>query len=137
MKHLLLVLAVSSSTLASFTLAACGGGGDAAPTSTAGVSDGEVEIALSSSAAVRRGSNTFTLALSDRAGAVTAETIAVDPQMPSMGHGSSVTPRVTAQSAGLYRVEDVVFTMPGTWDVHVRITVEGRESARTFRYEIP
>ncbi len=124
---------LASPVLASwFLLAACGGE-NLTPT----VLDDELAIELSPNGDVRRGSNTFTLTLSSPSGAVTADTIVVDPQMPAMGHGSSVTPKVVAESGGRYRIEEVVFTMPGTWDVHVRVSADERESERTFRYEVP
>jgi len=43
--------------------------------------------------------------------------VTVAPWMPDMGHGSSVTPAVTAAGGGAYVITDVYFPMPGRWDL--------------------
>jgi hypothetical protein len=47
---------------------------------------------------------------------------AVEPLMPSMGHGTSVVPRTTPEGGGAYLVEDVKLYMVGRWDLHLTIT---------------
>lgn len=49
-------------------------------------------------------------------------TLTVEPWMPHHEHGSSVVPKVKAEGNGNYLVEDVVFTMPGDWDLRIHIT---------------
>lgn len=46
----------------------------------------------------------------------------VEPWMPHHDHGSSATPTVKDEGKGQYLVEDIVFTMPGSWDLRVHIT---------------
>ena len=49
--------------------------------------------------------------------------LAVVPWMPSHGHGTSITPRITAQGQGLYLVEQLYLYMGGTWEL--RTTISG------------
>jgi hypothetical protein len=44
-------------------------------------------------------------------------TVGVVPYMPSMGHGTSVTPTVTAEGGGKYLVTNLYLFMPGTWEL--------------------
>jgi hypothetical protein len=53
-------------------------------------------------------------------------TLAVQPWMPTMGHGSSIVPTVTASGDGTYVVTDVELFMPGEWVL--RTTIGGAES---------
>jgi YtkA-like len=65
-----------------------------------------------------RGENAFRYVVADSSGApVDGVQLTVAPWMPDMGHGSSVTPLVTAAGAGAYVVTDVYFAMPGRWDL--------------------
>jgi hypothetical protein len=47
---------------------------------------------------------------------------AVEPLMPSMGHGTSVVPRTTPEGDGTYLIEDVKLYMVGRWDLHMTMT---------------
>jgi hypothetical protein len=105
---------------------ACGGA-DEAP-----APEGDVAIALIADAPVHRGTNTFALTTVDD-----ATRVEVMAWMPSMGHGAPVDPRVVKQSGSTYRIEDVMFSMPGTWELKVSVTCPMRHGARTFRYEVP
>ena len=44
--------------------------------------------------------------------------------MPSMGHGSSPV-TVTRLSTGVYRVDKVFFSMPGTWQIRFQLMQSG------------
>ncbi len=70
------------------------------------------------------------LHLSSRGGPVAASDLAVEPWMPQHGHGSSVRPRSTDLGDGTWLVEDLVFTMPGRWELRVTCTIDG--AARRF-----
>jgi len=41
--------------------------------------------------------------------------LTVVPEMPAMGHGTSVVPTVVAEGGGIYVVSNVDVFMPGTW----------------------
>lgn len=119
MKPLMLSLAVA--------IMACGGTSDEAPTAV-----GDVEIALTAAAPVHRGTNTFALTTADD-----ANNVSVTVWMPSMGHGAPSDPRVVKESGSTYRLEDVVFSMPGTWELKVNVTCPSRAGTRAFRFEVP
>jgi len=63
-------------------------------------------------------------------------TLTVVPWMPDMGHGSSITPSVSAQSGGHYLISDVDLVMPGLWEM--RTTVAGpSEDSVAPSFQIP
>lgn len=56
-------------------------------------------------------------AVCDRAGAVDAQGLRVDAQMPAHRHGMNFQPKITATGANTYRAEGMMFHMPGTWQL--------------------
>jgi hypothetical protein len=46
-------------------------------------------------------------------------TVAIVPWMPSMDHGTSVTPTVTPEGGGKYLVSDLYLFMAGTWELKI------------------
>jgi hypothetical protein len=50
--------------------------------------------------------------------------LALDPQMPSMGHGSPGNVNPTARAAGVYAGK-LSFSMPGEWETTITATVAG------------
>jgi len=59
-------------------------------------------------------------------GAQIPEQIAVNADMPAHGHGMNTKPRLTALGANRWRVEGMLFHMPGAWEIYVYI---GRKAA--------
>ena len=118
--------------LTAFSLAvvlmACGGGSE----SEAPASEGDVAIAVSALSSVHRGTNTFSLKT-----ASDATTVEVVAWMPSMGHGAPNDPRVIKEQNGSYCVEDVTFSMPGTWELKVNVSCPVRSGSQTFRFDVP
>jgi hypothetical protein len=51
--------------------------------------------------------------------------VAVKLFMPSMGHGSQKV-NVAAQGGGVYALSNVIFSMPGDWEVRVQIKQDGK-----------
>lgn len=49
--------------------------------------------------------------------------LAMSPEMPSMGHGTSVTPQIEGEGEGVYLATDVNLFMAGRWDL--RVTISG------------
>ena len=41
--------------------------------------------------------------------------------MPSMGHGSPMQPRIEKSGPGTYRVHNLLFSMPGEWEIHFQL----------------
>jgi hypothetical protein len=52
----------------------------------------------------------------------------VVPEMPSMGHGTSVQPTVAAQGNGVYLASNVDLFMAGEWDLDITITGAAADS---------
>lgn len=133
------VLQLSLLCLAAST-ADCGAEASAPEAST-----GRLTIAADPAEPVRRGTNTFVVEVRDtRAPHATSDGAPVEgahvdvvPSMPSMGHGSPVSPTVQPLGGGRYRVDAVVFNMPGTWEVRYRVTAGDAYDHAAFRYEVP
>jgi hypothetical protein len=71
-----------------------------------------------------KGSNTWTIAITDAASAaVEGATVNVTPFMPDHGHGTSAKPVVTAQPGGIYSASPVYLFMPGVWRVSVSVKI--------------
>ena len=66
----------------------------------------------------------FTVRAAD--GTKIPEQIAVSADMPAHGHGMNTKPRLTALGANRWRVEGMLFHMPGAWEIYVYI---GRKAA--------
>ena len=84
-----------------------------------------------------RGLDAFRLTVTDAAGQrLTGLSIQVQPWMPNMGHGSSVTPSVTEVGAGSYDLGDVYLAMPGTWQLRITLS-DGQADSATPSLQIP
>lgn len=62
--------------------------------------------------------------------------VASDVWCPEHGHGSSDTPMCSEHGQGSYLVNNVVFTMPGVWDVHVYVSSEAGYDELTATYDV-
>ncbi|MFZ5779093.1 MAG: FixH family protein [Pseudomonadota bacterium] len=58
-----------------------------------------------------------------------AELVAVDAQMPEHRHGMNYRPTIVALGEGRYRVDGMVFHMPGRWEITLDVRA-GEESER-------
>ncbi len=58
-----------------------------------------------------------------------AELVAVDANMPDHKHGMNYRPTIIAIGEGRYRVEGMVFHMPGRWELNIDVRA-GEESER-------
>lgn len=84
-----------------------------------------------------RGLNAFRLEVKDASGTpLSGLVVGVQPWMPAMGHGGSKQPTVTEVGDGVYDVENVYLTMPGTWEL--RTSLSGAiEDRATVTVEVP
>jgi len=121
---------------------ACDGGGETPPTEDApGIlgTEGTVLFSVREVAPTQQGSNTFNALLKSarESAPLTDADITVEVTMPAHGHSSSTIPVVRNLGEGRYDVDQVVFTMPGTWEVvwHV-VTTSGIHDHQTYSYEI-
>ena len=58
-----------------------------------------------------------------------AELVAVEAQMPEHKHGMNYRPTIVSLGDGRYRVEGMVFHMPGRWEISIDVRA-GEESER-------
>lgn len=66
--------------------------------------------------------------------------IIFDPQMPSMGHGTSTEDQRMTQDNELtyvFKVDDIYFIMGGQWEIRVTATVDDVDDMATFPVEVP
>ena len=76
------------------------------------------------------------VALSGPSGALDGVDVKLVPWMDAMGHGTSITPAVTAEGDGQYLLTDVSLFMPGAWSL--RFTFSGPVNDRaTLVVDIP
>ena len=82
-----------------------------------------------------KGNNTWQLSITDPSGApVDGATIDVKPFMPEHGHGTSVTPTVTAAGGGKYTVTPLYLFMPGLWQVTITATKGSTSDRAVFSF---
>ena len=58
-----------------------------------------------------------------------AELVAIDAQMPEHKHGMNYRPTIVSLGDGRYRVDGMVFHMPGRWELTIDVRA-GEESER-------
>lgn len=90
--------------------------------------DGAVKITFvdADPAPPAKGNNTWTVAITDAAGApIAGATIATVAYMPDHGHTSPIKPVATEMAPGTYEVTPVNLFMPGIWEVTLTVTPSG------------
>ena len=111
-----------------FTLAACGSG----ITQAAQTERYNIEITLDSASF---GERTATIAVNDRSG----QPAAVDQVVlaPVMEMGMAV-PELTAQptAPGRYQIKGEFFSMPGEWQMNVRVSAAGKDDMARFLFQV-
>lgn len=138
------VLSASLASLATLVLLAGLSGCGAADDGGAGqeltvVGDlGAIEFVATPLARPAEGPNTFRVSLFEHGSRapIDGAALRIHVVMPSMGHEVTAEPEVEEVSPGLYEVTDVVFTMPGTWEVRYRAERSALHDEAAFRYEV-
>lgn len=118
-------------------LGACGGGDAGSdtfrdqPLVTVGSRDGKLTIAAYTAPEQppSRGVISTKLVITAQGKAVDGLSMTVEPEMPSMGHGTAMVPKVKAEGHGTYLVTDVDLFMAGRWDLRIAITGEVTDAA--------
>ncbi len=96
-----------------------------------------VEVRSAPTQPPSRGEARFELRLSDPHGApADGLTLEVTPWMPSMNHGSTMTPEVSADGGGRYVVSHVGLFMAGRWELRTKITGAKTDSF-TVAFDVP
>jgi hypothetical protein len=101
-------------------------------------SAGTYSVSACASATPVRGTNAFLFLVTDVSTGMALEgaTVAVQPWMPDMGHGSPATPTVTAGTGGLYEVTNCVFQMGGLWQLRTTIAGSGASDSAVVAFTI-
>jgi hypothetical protein len=66
---------------------------------------------------------------------VVGATLTVTPWMPDMGHGVSEKPVVEEKGGGLYKVNNVVISMSGRWELRITVAQDGTEDSTVFEFK--
>jgi hypothetical protein len=121
-------------------LAACGAGaGDDAPRQTSALgAKSRILFVVESERAPSAGENGFSLDLRDAATDAPLPNASVDAYaiMRSMGHDTA-TSSVVEIGDGAYSIEQLVFSMPGLWELRCRASRDGTTDEAAFLYDIP
>jgi len=64
------------------------------------------------------------------------ERIEVDADMPGHRHGMASTPLVHTLAPGRFRVDGMLFHMPGSWEVYVTLVRGEARALSTFAVEV-
>lgn len=56
--------------------------------------------------------------------------------MPVHGHGTPAAPTIAQESDG-YRISNFIFSMPGTWNVTLNVTLDGDKDKVEFSLDVP
>jgi hypothetical protein len=99
---------------------------------------GAIEFVATPLAPLAEGPNAFRVGLfeHDSRARLEGAALRIHVMMPSMGHEATVEPGVDEVSPGVYEITDVVFTMPGTWEVRYRVKRSTLHDEAAFRYEV-
>jgi hypothetical protein len=134
MKRWMLALVAS---VAALSLAACGGEGEAPDSISAGAF-GRLEFAADPLEPPAAGENAFLVTLRELASdePVTGASLVTSAVMPSMGHVAPEGVVVEEIGGGIYEVKNLVFSMPGRWEVRYRAMKGEITDEAAFRYEV-
>ncbi|MDI1431692.1 FixH family protein [Polyangium sorediatum] len=127
-------------SLAFSWLAACGGEGSSASPDQESIGlRGAMQFKLVPEAPLVQGENDLRLTLRDaETGAVVeGALIEVTAIMPAMGHEATFAPAIEEAGDGAYAVRGLALSMPGRWDVHVRVEHQGTIDEVHFFYDVP
>jgi hypothetical protein len=99
---------------------------------------GAIEFTLIPEAPLVQGENDLQLTLRDAASGevVQGASIEVTALMPAMGHEAAGAPSIEEAGGGAYVVRDLALSMPGRWDVHVKVEHQGRTDEIHFFYDV-
>ncbi len=88
---------------------------------------------------IRVGKNTFKIMTADsKTGKPVGEKLAIEviPWMPKHEHGVTEMPIIKEIAKGVYIMEGVNFSMPGDWEVYIRIKKNGKEDTGVFDVKV-
>jgi hypothetical protein len=78
----------------------------------------------------------LTLKLTVDGEALEGAEVDLEPWMPAHDHGSNTEPVVVEEGDGIYRVDDLTFSMPGLWDITVDIQWDDLQTEVIWEVEV-
>jgi hypothetical protein len=128
----------SAGVLAMAFLSGCGAGDETEESFSVEVHGAAHDFVLTSEAGVREGPNAFDLEVDriDGSALDAAATVTVVVRMSAMTHGDQEV-GVTRLGGSSFAVEDVVFAMPGTWELEVSVEEGSSIDRATFELDVP
>ena len=82
-----------------------------------------------------RGTNNWTLKITDASGAsIAGAKVDVKPFMPLHGHGSSVVPTISDSGGGAYALDNLYLFMPGLWTITITATSGNASDSAVFTF---
>jgi len=88
---------------------------------------------------IKVGKNTFKIMIADRkTGKPVGEKLALEviPWMPKHEHGVTEIPLIKEIGKGVYNIEGVNFSMPGDWEVYIKIKNNEKEDTGVFDVKV-
>ncbi len=125
--------------------AACGAGGAEGPPSFAEAPTTALSslaghfhvLERTSPSPVVRGLNAFEVEVRDADGApVVGALLSATPWMPAHGHGTSVVPSIVDEGGGVYEIDEVLFYMPGRWELRTEIAQAGASDLVVATFDV-
>src|SRR5581483_11590220 len=99
-------------------LSSCGGSSQSDSCASGTSQSGAYTVTACANGAPARGVDTFVFTVADANGVPQPGlNFTVEPWMPDMNHGSPGMPSISDLGGGKYQVSNVVFTMPGVWQL--------------------
>ena len=100
--------------------------------------DGHFDLTLvAKEAGVAVGNNAYLLTVTPRNMLLANEmSVQVKPWMPDHGHGSDRPPRIQDNGGYEFALDNVVYTMPGFWELRMTISTEDITDAAVFELDI-
>lgn len=84
------------------------------------------------------GQNKVTMELknADDGSPVTGAEVEVEPWMPGHGHGSPEVPEVSEEGGGKYLITNILYNMPGDWELRIDITADEGTDRFVLKYDV-
>jgi hypothetical protein len=99
-----------------------------------------LEFSVSAEGEIHEGANRFHVEVrrAESGEALRGGLVTGRATMRSMGHASPWEPVVQEIGDGVYRIDDVVFTMPGLWELHIQARADDDVyDEASFEYDVP
>jgi hypothetical protein len=130
-----------STTVLGLALGACGAPADAParPETSRLGAHGLVEFVAEPESDLVEGPNRFRVSVrdADTDEPLDGAELSAEAVMRSMGHDAPDSPAISELAPGAYQLDDVVFTMPGLWELRLAASTDAIYDEAGFLFEVP